>query len=64
MGEREDSLCSNVALLKEQLISEQAEKERVGGALETTRSESGQLSALCIHNVQVPGRTMTSIEAV
>ena len=40
MGEREDNLCSEVALLKEQLISEQTEKERVGGALETTRSES------------------------
>lgn len=40
IGEREDNLCSEVALLKEQLISEQTEKERVGGALETTRSES------------------------
>lgn len=39
MGEREDNLCGEVALLKEQLISEQTEKERVGGALETTRSE-------------------------
>ena len=50
MAEEEDELCSQVAMLREQLLSEQNQKDRLElsltAELETVKMESGRSSVL------------------
>lgn len=41
MTEREDSLCGEVTQLKEELMSERTQREKLARTLETTKTELG-----------------------
>ena len=41
MTEREDSLCGEVTQLKEELMSERTQREKLTRTLETTKTEFG-----------------------
>ena len=41
MTEREDSLCGEVTQLKEELMSERTQREKLARTLETTKTEFG-----------------------